>query len=222
MGMPTEWFRPIYVSMVGGANETMPRAVGMIEPALRLTSRSAPHPASPREVTFGALYEAQFDRVYAFVRFRTNDKGAAEDITSEVFARAWSKLRDPAEHDAATAWLFTTTRRLVIDHYRLTPVRHLDLIAESADPLVPSPEAAALSSERLGILVRCLTELSERERDVIGLRFVARLRNRKIAAVVRTSEGNVAKILHRALRKLRDRLATEGYTASDGAEGVPQ
>jgi DNA-directed RNA polymerase specialized sigma24 family protein len=48
----------------------------------------------------------------------------------------------------------------------------------------PSPEGAALSSERLATLARCLTDLSDREREVIGLRFVARLRNRDIGALV--------------------------------------
>jgi RNA polymerase sigma factor (sigma-70 family) len=79
-----------------------------------------------------------------------------------------------------------------------------------------------VARERLALLRRCLTDLSERERDVIGLRFIAQLRHREIASLVRTSEGNVAKILHRTLRTLRDRLAAEGYTASDGREGVTE
>ncbi len=56
---------------------------------------------------------------------------------------------------------------------------------------------------------RLLADLSDREREAIGLRFVAGLRNGEIALVLGTSEGNVAKILHRALRKLRERLPKE-------------
>ena len=171
-----------------------------------------------RDEAFGALFEAQFDRVYAFVRFRTADEAAAEDIAAEVFARAWSKLRDPADGDAATAWLFTTARRLVVDHYRRPSTETVGSMAESAHPSSLSPEDAALSSERLGVLARCMAGLTDREREIIGLRFVARLRNREIGSLVRTSEGNVAKILHRALRKLRERLTAKGYTASNGLE----
>jgi RNA polymerase sigma-70 factor (ECF subfamily) len=159
--------------------------------------------------------------VYAFVRFRTADQPTAEDIAAEVFARAWSKLHDPSDPDAAAAWLFTTARRLVIDHYRRTtrPIS-LETVSDSAHAWGLAPETAAVASERLATLARSMTDLSEREREVIGLRFIARLRHRQIASLVGTSEGNVAKILHRALQKLRDRLATEGYTASDGLEGV--
>jgi RNA polymerase sigma-70 factor (ECF subfamily) len=194
----------------------------MIQSARRISLRFAREPAPPREETFAALYEAQFDRVFGFVHFRTGDATTAEDIAAEVFTRGWSKLRDPGETDAASAWLFTTARRLVIDHYRRAAVQALGSVDESVHPSSRSPEAAAVSNERLATLGRCLTDLSDRERDVIGLRFVAQLRNREIATLVRTSEGNVAKILHRALRKLRDRMATEGYTASDGLEGVTQ
>src|SRR5206468_5516268 len=106
-------------------------------------------------------------------------------------------------------------------HYRrTTPPISLEAVADSAHPSGLVPETAAVASERLAALGRSMTDLSEREREVIGLRFIARLRHRQIASLVGTSEGNVAKILHRALQKLRDRLATEGYTASDGLEGV--
>lgn len=182
--------------------------------------RFADRPALRREAAFHALFDAQFDRLYAFVRFRTANEPIAEDIAAEVFARAWSKLRDPSDLDASAAWLFTTARRLVIDHYRRTSPMPLDAVAQSAHPSSPPPETAALANERRATLSRFLSDLSERERDVLGLRFIARLRHRQIASLVRTSEGNVAKILHRALQKLRDRLAAEGYAASDGLEGM--
>ena len=95
---------------------------------------------------------------------------------------------------------------------------------DGQQPPYAAPQADAWTTYklRLAILARCLTDLSDRERDVIGLRFIARLHNREIAPLVSTSDGNVAKILHRALRKLRDRLIAEGYTTSDGPEGVSE
>lgn len=43
----------------------------------------------------------------------------------------------------------------------------------------------------------------------MGLRFAAGLRNREIALALGLSEGNVAKIIHRALAKVRARLREE-------------
>ena len=54
---------------------------------------------------------------------------------------------------------------------------------------------------------RCaLVQLSDREQEIIRLRFVAGLTNRAIAKSMGLREGNVAVILFRALRKLRRTL----------------
>ncbi|TET54206.1 MAG: hypothetical protein E3J64_02270, partial [Anaerolineales bacterium] len=58
-----------------------------------------------------------------------------------------------------------------------------------------------------------LAQLSRRERDVIAPRFGSGLANTAIAPVVGTSAGNVAVVLHRAMRKLH-KYVEEAYTAS--------
>ncbi len=54
-----------------------------------------------------------------------------------------------------------------------------------------------------------LNHLSEREREVIGLKFVACLHNCDIARVMHMPPGTVGSILHRALGRLRDALYAE-------------
>jgi len=48
--------------------------------------------------------------------------------------------------------------------------------------------------------------LSEREQEIIGLKFGGGLTNRKIAALLDLKENHVAVILYRAMHKLRQRL----------------
>lgn len=61
------------------------------------------------------------------------------------------------------------------------------------------------SEERRQLRV-ALRELSSRERDLVALRFSSGLTNRRIAEITGLTESNVAVILYRALRKLRERL----------------
>ena len=63
--------------------------------------------------------------------------------------------------------------------------------------------------ERMNLLSQ-LNRLSEREREVIGLKFVACLQNREIARVLNMPEGTVGSLLHRTLARLRDALHEEG------------
>ena len=63
-----------------------------------------------------------------------------------------------------------------------------------------------MHAEELQDLRRELTTLEEREQEIIRLRFVAGLTNRAIGKAMGLREGNIAVILYRALRKLRNRL----------------
>ena len=69
-----------------------------------------------------------------------------------------------------------------------------------------SAESALVHVQDLQALRRELTTLKEREQEIIRLRFVAGLTNRAIGKTMGLSEGNIAVILYRALRKLRTRL----------------
>jgi len=169
-----------------------------------------PADAVARDEAFAVLYERQFGRVYAYLRYRLGDELLAEDMSAEVFARAWGKLRNLDDPDRATAWLFATARNLLADHYRGRPgCLSLSALPAGRHPATDSPEAQLLTEESLSFVSHCLTGLSEREREIVGLRFVAGLRNREIALAFGLSEGNVAKIIHRALAKVRARLREE-------------
>lgn len=170
----------------------------------------APAKAVARDEAFAVLYERQFGRVYAFLRYRLSDELLAEDLTAEVFARAWDKLGDLRDPDRATAWLFRAARNLLADHYRGRPAwPSLSTTPLENHPATDSPEAELLAEEGLSLVSRCLGGLGEREQEILGLRFAAGLRNREIALALGLSEGNVAKIIHRALSKVRARLREE-------------
>ncbi len=139
-----------------------------------------------------------------------DDPAAAEDLTAEVFSRAWAHRAARLAPDAAAAWLFTTARRLIADRYRgRTAPLSLTAVPPDRHPRADSPEEEALLAERLALVRRQLAALGERERIVVELRFVAGLRNREIARALGLREGNVAKILHRTLRALRACLDSE-------------
>jgi RNA polymerase sigma-70 factor (ECF subfamily) len=190
---------PTFLSQaIGSALELLIQARG--EPAATAVDR-------PR--AFADLYDAQFDRLYRYLRFRLDDPALAEDLVAEVFVRAWTKLERLTD-DRAVAWLFITARHLVADHYRERrgPVS-LDELPPATQPTAAPPDHQVMADEEQARLLHCLATLTDREREIIALRFLAGLRHREIARAVGVSEGNVAKILHRALRKLRARLHDE-------------
>lgn len=160
---------------------------------------------------FAELYRHYLTRVLNYMRLRVDDEALAQDLTAATFERAFARrgqLRDP---EAFAAWLFRIARNELGQYYRRQSNRSAQVPLEAVFSVAdndPLPEEEATRRQELAELLAAVVELSEREREIIGLKFVARLSNRAIAKVLRLSEGNVAVILYRAVRKLRARLIT--------------
>jgi RNA polymerase sigma-70 factor (ECF subfamily) len=73
----------------------------------------------------------------------------------------------------------------------------------------PSPPEAVMRQEELEALRAAVGGLSEREQEIIQLKFGGGLGNQEIAEVMGLRAGHVAVIVYRALRKLRARLEEE-------------
>jgi RNA polymerase sigma factor (sigma-70 family) len=163
------------------------------------------------KVSFDELYQQYYERVLAYMRFRTGSTDAAEDLVAQVFERAVSHLDDLQSPGAVGAWLFRIARNCAADYFRRYRVTvSLDTLVDGNHPRECSPEEELVAREERMLLLTQLNRLSEREREVIGLKFVACLQNREIARVLHMPEGTVGSLLHRALSRLRDALHDEG------------
>ena len=167
--------------------------------------------------SLAAVYEEHVWDLYGFFGYQRLSRQDAEDLTQATFERAahaYSRY-DPKRASVKT-WLMAIAHNLLIDHYRRESLRRhppLDDLEEGQAGSVKGPE------EDLGLspeLARALAELSDREREVIALRFGAELTGPEIAQLLDLQLANVQQIASRALRKLRAKL--EGPDFPDGQE----
>ena len=180
-------------------------------PAKTEKKSALPVEIGSHKVSFDELYQQYYARVLAYMRFRTGSADAAEDLVAQVFERAVSHLDDLQSPGAVGAWLFRIARNCAADYFRRYRVTvSLDTLVDGNHPRECSPEEELVAREERMLLLTQLNQLSEREREVIGLKFVACLQNREIARVLHMPEGTVGSLLHRALSRLRDALHDEG------------
>jgi RNA polymerase sigma-70 factor (ECF subfamily) len=194
----------------GHVDDQDARAVGEALADVPGADRAVAHPSADVATRVARLYRELFPAVFGFVHFRVGDAHLAEDLTATVFERALAKLATVREPDRVRAWLFSIARNVVTDERRRRrPAAQLDA-AETLEHLwIDSPERLALDRDEWRRLVGYLTELDDRDREILGLRFAAGLSNREAAEILRLSEANVAQITHRAVVKLRRRFAHE-------------
>jgi RNA polymerase sigma-70 factor (ECF subfamily) len=100
--------------------------------------------------------------------------------------------------------LFTIARNVAVDY--LTRQRiHLPLEAAADVTTERTPDADAERGSDLARLASLTSRLSEREQELIALKYGASLNNRQIAELTGLSESNVGTILHRVVQTLRER-----------------
>jgi len=154
---------------------------------------------------FAALYEANFELVYAYVARRVKSRAESEDLTSEVFRRALAALgRYESRGAPFSAWLLRIAANALIDRARKQKRREPVVLELELAPTPTEPER--VDAEARARLYRAVAELLPDQRRVIELRFAEDRSIAEIAAALGRSEGAVKQLQLRALAALRKRI----------------
>jgi RNA polymerase sigma-70 factor (ECF subfamily) len=156
-------------------------------------------------------------RVYSYVAYQIGEGPEAEDVTSEAFERA---VRYRASYDARRGeplpWLIGIARRC-IDGRRFTGPA---LEHGGEEQAVPGDLAEA-TVERVAIST-AVASLSERDRELLALRYGADLGAREIGEILGLTPNAVDVALHRALGRLRSKLDADGAVGAGAPRPAPE
>ena len=155
----------------------------------------------------GVMYRDHAAAVWRYARSRLPSDADADDLTSDVFARA---LRSASGYDPTRGnprmWLMGIARHAAADWYRRRspedPRAEVPELAGHDDPA-----AAAERMEQAGGVRALLEHLTDREREAIALRFGAELPAAEIGELLGTSATGARMLVHRAVTKLRGVVA---------------
>lgn len=178
---------------------------------------------------FGLLYQRYVDRVHRFIYFRVSDEATARDLTQDAFVRALRKIDSLSQPERFEAWLMRIAHRAVQNHYRsrgrrpeqveIEKVEHaqtrdraLGVGASSAGDA--DPHRRLETAIRLDDLREAIAGLSEAQREVLGLRFVAGLSFAETAEATGKSLHAVRKLQYRGLASLRQQASDEAEEGS--------
>jgi RNA polymerase sigma-70 factor (ECF subfamily) len=157
---------------------------------------------------FGQLYDAYMERIYRFVYFRVEDQQTAEDITSQVFLKAWSNLdRFQFSRTPYLAWLYTIAHNAVIDHYRTRKVTTaLDDVQLSQPDHSEAVENDIDLTVEMQSVKSALQTLTDDQQRVLTLKFIEGMSNNEIARHLGKREGAIRALQMRGLQALAKQL----------------
>jgi RNA polymerase sigma-70 factor (ECF subfamily) len=165
-----------------------------------------------KEKEFTHIFETYYKRVYNYIYYRVNCHYTAEDLTSQVFEKVILKISTYSEGKSPfEVWLFAIARNSVSDYFRKLKKYKLFSI-DKIKELVSrekNPENIVLVAETNDKLSQALKILNSRERNIIGLKFGANLKNKEIAEILAITESNVGVILYRTMKKLKKEIERE-------------
>jgi len=146
--------------------------------------------------------ERVISRLYGYVAYRIGDGPDAEDVTSDTLERAM-RYRDSydASRGEPIAWLVGIARRSISDFFARPTELELPIVEQVADDDLETDTARRL------VLAEAMSVLSDREREMLALRYGADLTARRIGEMLGLQTHAVEVALQRALGRLKAALS---------------
>jgi RNA polymerase sigma-70 factor, ECF subfamily len=109
-------------------------------------------------------------RVYRFVLRLVGDETLAEDMVSEVFIDVWRNAGRFEGRSQVATWILAIARFKTLSALRRHKDEELDDVEAAAIPdTADDPEISVQKSDRVAILRKCMSHLSQDHREIIDL-----------------------------------------------------
>lgn len=162
---------------------------------------------------FEEIYLQYSDKIFRFLYLHTKDPYLSEDITSEVFVRAWKNWKK-FKPDYVSAWLYKIANNILIDYWRSKKsaswrkeVSLEEIIGAGAEPSYDKDFIEEIQkNEDIKGLKSAVDLLPENLKNVVILRFIEGMSAKEASEILKISEVNVRVLQYRALIKLKEVL----------------
>jgi RNA polymerase sigma-70 factor (ECF subfamily) len=157
---------------------------------------------------FVKIYNLYVDDIYRFIYFKVGHKEEAQDITSDVFLKAWNYivLNKIDKSKNLKALFYKIARNTIVDYYRskkeTSPLENL----ENTDlkDIKQDPQALTEIKDDYERILKLLNNLKEEYKEIIILKHINELSWKEISQTLSKSKGSLRVLLHRATKALEE------------------
>ncbi|HVB73896.1 MAG TPA: sigma-70 family RNA polymerase sigma factor [Ktedonobacteraceae bacterium] len=175
---------------------------------------------------FSTLVERYKDAVQNLAYRMLSNVTEAEDVTQEVFVRAYTQLATYKPAHKFSTWLLSIASHLAIDQLRrrrflALPLEDVPFLEWVAD-LGAGPEQSALEGEQQDEIQTFLQRLPGKYRAVILLRYWYDLSYDEIALALKLTPALVKARLHRARELLARYMKEKNLNEEEQVDALPR
>lgn len=153
------------------------------------------------------------DKLFRLALRITFDRAEAEDIVQETLIRVWNKRDEWTQFGSIEAYCLTVAKNLAIDRSERKDAQTVELtpdLEQASD--ASSPYEKLVTKERMKLIHRLMTELPEKQRQIMQLRDIEDKSYKEIAVALNLTEEQVKVNLFRARQKVKQKfIDIEGY-----------
>ena len=157
------------------------------------------------------LYEMTSFKLYGVAVRVVSNKSWAEDVLQEAFINIWRIAGDyKASLSPPMAWMCLIVRSRGLDFLRRRTSDRADTVQELDDVLSDTlegdsanPMDTALAGEQAWALHQCLSQLDNKQREVVSLAYLRDLSHGELAEQLKLPLGTVKTWIRRGLEQLR-------------------
>ena len=164
---------------------------------------------------YAELVQLHENAVFALIVRIVGNSEEAEELTQDVFLKAYSNLHKFKQHSSFSTWLYRIAYNKAISQTRGRRIVQLELdesrLMKISDEELDAFEQSESSNDKIERLIRAIEALPSEERALITMVYYNNLSLQKCAEITDQSLGNVKVKLHRIRRKLYQMIKSENY-----------
>jgi len=168
--------------------------------------------------SFSELHKYYITPIFRFVYFRVRSRVDAEDLTQNIFLKAWNALPNYKQKndqfsfypvgsrgDSFGAWLYAIARNTVIDFWRKKKDWDISELGKNTIKSKDEPVDDLIEREDdLRGLKEIIELLTDEQQEAVILKFIDGLSNKEISKIMGKKEDAIRQLQSRAIRILKE------------------
>lgn len=163
------------------------------------------------EQSFNELVRKYQKPIYHTVRRLLGSHEEAEDISQEVFIKAYQKLKDFRGDSAFFTWIYRIAVNVSLNALRKKKIKQMFSLENAGMSIAsrnPTPDQEIERDETLQTIQRAIDRLPNKQKIVFTLRYEQRLSHADIAEILNREVGTIKANYHLAIQKLKRAVAS--------------